>query len=76
MSKNDSSSLGQQQVQSQNKKHDLEMILAHLVRMRCEVQNLQTAVEAEDFICIMDRVVTFLRYASIILEEKIGEVPA
>ena len=65
----------QRQIQSQDKqKHELEMVLGHLVRMRCECQNLQTAVEAEDFICIMDRVVTFLRYDSIILEEKLAEV--
>ena len=75
MSKNDSYSLQQQQIPEKDKqKHELELVLGHLVRMRCECQNLQTAIEAEDFMCIMDRVVTFLRYASIILEEKLAEV--
>ena len=63
----------QKQEQDQ-RKVEIEAVLAHLIRMRCEAQNLQTAVEAEDFICIMDRVITFLRYASVILEEKLGEV--
>ena len=67
----------QKQILSQEqekRKREIEQVLAHLIRMRCECQNLQTAVEAEDFICIMDRVITFLRYASVILEEKLGEV--
>ena len=75
MSKNDSYSLQQQQIPEKDKqKHELEMVLGHLVRMRCECQNLQYAVQSEDFSSMMDRTVTDLRYCGVILEQKISEV--
>ena len=65
----------QRQIQSQDKrKQELELILGHLVRMRCECQNLQYAVQSEDFSSMMDRTVTDLRYCGVILEQKISEV--
>jgi len=75
MSKNDSYSLQQQQIPEKDKqKRELEMVLGHLVRMRCECQNLQYAVQSEDFSSMMDRTVTDLRYCGVILEQKISEV--
>ena len=61
--------MGMKMLQLQAKrKADLGAVIAHLIRMKCEIGNLKMAVESEDFIILMTAIEEGLRHAAIVVE--------
>ena len=66
----------QLQIQTQEKRRDeLRLIEGHLIKMRCEVGNLKTAIDREDFTYLMGSIEESLRYAAVLVEHYVGEIP-
>ena len=62
------------EVQTQPTKQDLEAVLKHLIRIRCELGNLEYVLEQEDYHAMLAEAAMCLRYSAVILEHRIGEV--
>ena len=60
-------------VQIQPTKQDLEAVLKHLIRIRCELGNLEYVLEQEDYHAMIAEAAMCLRYSAVLLEHRIGE---